>query len=98
MVLFTQKFVIKLSKFGFGIRDPGSEIRDPGKTYNGSRIQGQKAPDTGSATLYTRYNYFKLNMIIHSFHVEWISSLYLGVLRRESWIRDEKFGVRLREI
>jgi hypothetical protein len=24
---------------GFGIRDPGSEIRDPEKTYSGSRIR-----------------------------------------------------------
>jgi hypothetical protein len=30
----------------------GSEIRDPEKTYSGSRIQGsKKAPDPGSATL-----------------------------------------------
>ncbi len=27
---------------GIGIRDQGSEIRDPEKTYSGSRIQGQK--------------------------------------------------------
>ncbi len=27
---------------GSGIRDPGSEIRDPEKTYSGSRIQGSK--------------------------------------------------------
>jgi hypothetical protein len=26
----------------------GSEIRDPEKTYFGSRIQGKKTPDTGS--------------------------------------------------
>jgi hypothetical protein len=25
-----------------GIRDPGSEIRDPEKTYSGSQIQGSK--------------------------------------------------------
>ncbi len=29
-------------KYGFGIRDPGSEIRDPEITYSGSRIQGSK--------------------------------------------------------
>jgi hypothetical protein len=39
-----------------GIRDPGSEIRDPEKTYSGSRIQGSKRhrtpdPGSGSATL-----------------------------------------------
>jgi hypothetical protein len=27
---------------GSGIRDPRSEIRDPGKNYSGSRIQGSK--------------------------------------------------------
>jgi hypothetical protein len=47
--LFTQKLITKLSKIwvwdpGFGIQDPRS-----GKTYSGSRIQGQKG--TGSATL-----------------------------------------------
>ncbi len=41
---------------GSGIRDPGSEIRDPEKTYSGSRIQGSKRhripdPGSGSATL-----------------------------------------------
>ncbi len=38
--LFTQKIVNKLSELW--IWDPGSEIRDPGKTYSGSRIQGSK--------------------------------------------------------
>jgi hypothetical protein len=43
-------------EYGLGIRDPGSgsEIRDPEKTYSGSRIQGSKRhriPDPGSATL-----------------------------------------------
>jgi hypothetical protein len=38
--LFTQKIVTKLSKIW--IWDPGSEIRDPEKTYSGSRIQGSK--------------------------------------------------------
>jgi hypothetical protein len=41
---------------GSGIRDPGSEIRDPEKTYSGSCIPDpgvKKAPDpgSGSATL-----------------------------------------------
>jgi hypothetical protein len=40
--LFTQKTDTKLSKCGLGIRDPESEIRDPEKTYSGSRIQGSK--------------------------------------------------------
>ncbi len=50
--LFTQKIVTKLSKIW--LWDPGSEIRDPEKTYSGSRIQGSKRhriPDPGSATL-----------------------------------------------
>jgi hypothetical protein len=38
--LFTQKIVTKLSKVW--VWDPGSEIRDPEKTYSGSRIQGSK--------------------------------------------------------
>ncbi len=53
--LFTQKIVNKLSKYGFGIRDPG-------KTYPGSR--GQKGTgfririrNTGSAEC-TQYIYF----------------------------------------
>jgi hypothetical protein len=48
--IFIQKIVTKLSKIW--IWDPGSEIRDPKKTYSGSRIQGsKKAPDPESATL-----------------------------------------------
>jgi hypothetical protein len=50
--LFTPKIVTKLSKIW--IWDPGSEIRNPEKTYSVSRIQGvKKAPDpgSGSATL-----------------------------------------------
>jgi hypothetical protein len=35
--LFTQKIVTKLSKIW--LWDPGSEIRDPEKTYSGSRDQ-----------------------------------------------------------
>jgi hypothetical protein len=38
--LFTLKIVTKLSKIW--VWDPGSEIRDPEKTYSGSRIQGSK--------------------------------------------------------
>jgi hypothetical protein len=37
--LFTQKFVTKLSKIW--VWDPGYEIRDPEKTYSGSRIGAQ---------------------------------------------------------
>ncbi len=32
-------YSLSSQKYGFGIRDPGSEIRDPEKTYSGSRIQ-----------------------------------------------------------
>jgi hypothetical protein len=42
--LFTQKIVTKPSKIW--LWDPGSEIRDPEKTYSGSRI-----PDPGSRGL-----------------------------------------------
>jgi hypothetical protein len=52
--LFTQKIVTKPSKIW--LWDTGSEIRDPEKTYSGSRIPDpgvKKAPDpgSGSATL-----------------------------------------------
>ena len=61
--LFTKKFVTKLSKIW--VWDPESEIRDPEKTYSGSRIlgpglkrhrildPGSRIPDpgSGSATL-----------------------------------------------
>ncbi len=40
MELFTKKFFKKLLKIWSW--DPGSEIRDPEKTYSGSRIQGSK--------------------------------------------------------
>ncbi len=39
--LFTKKVVKKLLKIWSW--DPGSEIRDPEKTYSGSRIQGSKS-------------------------------------------------------
>jgi hypothetical protein len=38
--VFTQKIVTKPSKIW--VWDPRSEIRDPEKTYSGSRIQGSK--------------------------------------------------------
>jgi hypothetical protein len=38
--LFTQKIVTNLSKIW--VWDPGSEIRDPEKTYSGSGIPGSK--------------------------------------------------------
>jgi hypothetical protein len=38
--LFRQKYGTKLSKIW--VWDQGSEIRDPEKTYSGSRIQGSK--------------------------------------------------------
>jgi hypothetical protein len=43
---------ISSQKYGFGIRDPRSGIRDPEKTYSGVK----KAPDpgSGSATLFGR--------------------------------------------
>ncbi len=42
IVLFRQKFVLKLSKIW---------VWDPEKTYSGSRIQGKKAPYPESGTL-----------------------------------------------
>ncbi len=49
--------------YGFGIRDPGSEIRDPEKTYSGSRSQGSKRhwiPDPGSGTVTLVINRYML--------------------------------------
>ncbi len=46
-----KKFSICSQIYGFGIRDPGSEIRDPEKTYSRSGIPDpgvKKAPDPGS--------------------------------------------------
>jgi hypothetical protein len=53
---FPKKLSISSLKYGFGIRDPGSEIGDPEKSYSRSRIPDpgvKKAPDpgSGSATL-----------------------------------------------
>jgi len=54
--LFTHKFATNLSKIW--VWDPGSEIRDPEKTYTESRVQVQGSkrhripdPRSGSATL-----------------------------------------------
>jgi hypothetical protein len=45
--VFTQKIVTKPSKIW--VWDPGSEIRDPEKTYSGSRIPGSRGQKgTGS--------------------------------------------------
>ncbi len=55
--LFTKKDLsVSSQKYGFGIRDPRSGIRDLEKTYSGSWIQGSKRqripdPGSGSATL-----------------------------------------------
>ncbi len=46
--LFTQKMSLSSQNFGFGIRYPGSKIRDPEKTFSGSRSQkgtGSWIPD-----------------------------------------------------
>jgi hypothetical protein len=45
--LFTQKIVTKLSKIW--VRDPGLEIRDPEKTYSGSRIRIRNTDPTTAA-------------------------------------------------
>ncbi len=42
MELLPKKLSLSSQKYGFWIREPGSEIRDPEKTYSGSRIQGSK--------------------------------------------------------
>jgi hypothetical protein len=45
----TQKIFNMLSNIW--VWDPGSEIRDPEKTYSGSRIKKAPDPGSGSATL-----------------------------------------------
>jgi hypothetical protein len=70
--LFTKKIVKKLLKYmvwGSGIRDPRSGIRDPEKTYSGSRIQGSKStqsriPDPQHCKKYIRggtYTFYKVS-------------------------------------
>ncbi len=67
--VFTQKIVTKPSKIW--VCDPGLDIRDPEKTYSGSRIPDpgvKKAPDpgSGSATLF-----FTLDSVSPEI-IEWI--------------------------
>ncbi len=60
IVLFTPKIVSQLSKIRIG--DRRYEIRDPEKTYSGSRIQGSKRQrilDPGSPTLEGRNENYK---------------------------------------
>jgi hypothetical protein len=68
IALFIKKIVKKLLKIWSW--DPGSEIRDPEKTYSGSRIQESKRhqipdPGSGSATLPWR-KWMKLGRAISS--------------------------------
>ncbi len=52
---YPKNLSVSSQKSGFGIRDPGSEIRDPEKTYLGSRIQGSKRhriPDPQHCLIY----------------------------------------------
>ncbi len=74
-----KKLSLSSLTYGFGIRDPGSEIQDPEKTYSGSRIPDpgvKKAPDpgSGSATLKQNLNFF----------VE----VSIRILNRGSWYLD----------
>ncbi len=39
---YPKKLLLSSQKYGFGIRYPGTEIRDPEKTYSRSWIQGSK--------------------------------------------------------
>ncbi len=78
--LLTQKIVNKLSKIW--VWDPGSEIRDPGKTYSGSRIQGSKKhripdPDPGGLKWTSKKEKKFINFIV------W--SAWCSLLRAESF-------------
>jgi hypothetical protein len=66
-------------KYGFGIRDPGSEIRDPEKTYSGSQIPDpgvKKAPDPGSripdpgSQIRIRNTAFKVQVVVIKHKIE----------------------------
>ncbi len=59
--LFAQKLFLSSQNYGFGIRDPE-------KTYSGSR--GQKAPDPGSATLLSTNNKVKLKVPWLPYHCQ----------------------------
>ncbi len=52
---YPNKLLLSSQKYGFGIQDPGTEIRDPEKTHSRSCMDPgvKKAPDpgSGSATL-----------------------------------------------
>jgi hypothetical protein len=56
--LSTKKIVIKLSKYGFGIRDPRSQIRK--KPIPDPSPGVKKAPDPGSATLVVSSRYLMI--------------------------------------
>jgi hypothetical protein len=91
--LFTQKIVTTLSKIW--VRDPGSEILDPEKTFSGSRIQGSKRhlildPGSGSATLLIGCKVtIKLLMVSHSISclaiIESLSMLLLLIIKLASY-------------
>jgi hypothetical protein len=87
--LFTQKIVNKLSKIW--VWDLGSEIRDPEKTYSGSRIPDpgvKKAPDpgSGSATLFPRaYNPFFWVKILKFFDADPGSGMEKNRTRDPGW-------------
>ncbi len=53
--LFPKKLSLSSQKYRFRIRDPRSGIRDPEKTYSGSRIRGQKGTGSRSATLVSTF-------------------------------------------
>ncbi len=79
--LFTQKIVTKLSKYGFGIRDPE-------KTYSGSRIQGSKrhrVPDPD------QQNWFKL--ISSAFLVPIITTSLYGRNRSASDLQKPMLAI-----
>jgi hypothetical protein len=83
--LFTQKVVTKLSKIW--VWDQGSEIRDPGKTYPGSR--GQKG--TGSR--------IRIRNTVLNFHFckrygyKKVGQKKVSVSFCSCWIRDPRSGM-----
>ncbi len=93
--LFTKKIVKKLLKIWSW--DPGSEIRDPEKTYSGSR--GQKAPDPGSGSATLEYHNERVDLALKEKsgcnHVIFFIRMVLGFAHKMKRIRDTLRNISL---
>jgi hypothetical protein len=55
--VFTQNIFTKLSKIWVRDPDPRSGIRDPEKTYSGSRIQGSKRQKSVGSAYFGKFHF-----------------------------------------